>query len=359
MTCDIRCFALATLLSGGLLVANAQAADDVVRVFVLAGQSNMEGKAPNALFEHQAKDPGTSELFVRFRRDGQWIERDDAFIKFLGRHGKLTLGYGSRDRTGAELAFGTTLAEHYDEPVLLIKTAWGGHSLVRDFRSPSAEFPSDEYLANEHKRAVDGTRNNNEKRNRNDPFPTLDDVKLGYGASYRNMLAEVRETLDNLDTLFPELAGKRPVMTGFVWFQGWNDQYGGQDEYASNMEYFIRDIRNDLDAPNLPVVIGVMGQNGSQPAKGTMLTVQQAQLSMEEVPDFAGNVRAIRTDELVDKAAEALYPEWRERFEEWQKVGGDRPYHYLGSAIWFSRIGDAMGKAMLEMEDGENQSAGG
>ena len=30
-------------------------------------------------------------------------------------------------------------------------------------------------------------------------------------------------------------------------------------------------------------------------------------------------------------------------------VGSDRPYHYLGSAIWYTRIGHSMGEAMLEL----------
>ena len=49
------------------------------------------------------------------------------------------------------------------------------------------------------------------------------------------------------------------------------------------------------------------------------------------------------------KAAEKLFPIWRKRFEEWKKVGSDRPYHYLGSAIWFNRIGKAFGQAMVEL----------
>jgi hypothetical protein len=55
------------------------------------------------------------------------------------------------------------------------------------------------------------------------------------------------------------------------------------------------------------------------------------------------------TDVLIDKAAEKLYPKWRDNFEEWEKTGSDRGYHYLGSAIWFNRIGKAMGEAMLKM----------
>ena len=92
-----------------------------------------------------------------------------------------------------------------------------------------------------------------------------------------------------------------------------------------------------------------MGQNGSKPASGGMLTIQKAQLAMNDVPEFAGNVKAIRTDELADKAAEKAYPTWRQNFEEWQKIGSDRPYHYLGSAIWFNRIGKGMGESMIEL----------
>ena len=38
------------------------------------------------------------------------------------------------------------MGDHFDEPVLLIKAAWGGHSLFKLFRSPSAGMPSEEAL---------------------------------------------------------------------------------------------------------------------------------------------------------------------------------------------------------------------
>ena len=60
-------------------------------------------------------------------------------------------------------------------------------------------------------------------------------------------------------------------------------------------------------------------------------------------------MKAFRTDLLVDKAAEELYPKWKENFEQWKLTGGDHAYHYLGSAIWFTRIGHAMGDAMKEL----------
>jgi hypothetical protein len=166
------------------------------------------------------------------------------------------------------------------------------------------------------------------------------------------MMAEVKSVQDDYATMFPALKGKKLELAGFVWFQGWNDMYApyaAQDEYASNLKHFIHDVRKDLNAPKLPFVIGVLGQNGSKPATGKMVTIQKAQLAMNDAPEFKGNVKAIRTDVLVDKTAEELYPNWKKNFEQWKLVGGDQAYHYLGSAIWFNRMGKAMVEAMLEL----------
>lgn len=321
-----------------------------VKVFVLAGQSNMEGKAPNALLDFQATDAKTKDLFAHLRKDDKWAVRDDVFIKFLDRKGPLTVGFGSPGRTGAELEFGTAVGNHFDEPVLLVKAAWGGHSLYKQFRSPSAGLPPDTVLEKELKQAQDRVKQANEKNKKNAPLPTLDDIKKGYGTSYRAMLAEVTDATENMATLFPALKGRSFEIAGFVWFQGWNDQYNGAEtEYEANLKHLINDVRKDLKAPKLPVVIAAMGQNGSKPATGAMLVIQKAQLAMNDVPEYKGTVKTIRTDVLIDKAAEELFPTWRENKEKWDKVGGDFPYHYLGSAIWFTRIGKSLADAMLEL----------
>ena len=325
-------------------------AAETVKVYVLAGQSNMEGKAPNALFEHQAQDAKTKEIFAHLRKGDQWIERDDVFIKYLERHGKLTLGYGSRDRTGAELEFGHVMGDYHDEPVLLIKTDWGGHSLYKLFRSPSNPV-SQEKLEEELAKAIERTTKNNEKKNRTDPLPTMESIKAPYGESYRNMLAEVHETFENYETLFPALKGKKLEISGFFWFQGWNDQYNGAElEYEHNLTHFIKDVRKDLDAPDMPFVTAMMGQHGSTPpdVDSPRAKINKAQKAMET--HFPGSAKAVATDVLIDKAAEELYPNWKENFEQWKLTGGDRAYHYLGSAIWFTRIGKACGEAMIEMQ---------
>ncbi|MCX7048531.1 MAG: hypothetical protein NTX50_23980 [Candidatus Sumerlaeota bacterium] len=227
--------------------ADAKTADGAkaVKVFILAGQSNMEGKAPNALMDYQAEDPKTKELFKHLRKDGKWIVRDDVFIKFLDRKGPLTVGYGSPGRTGAELEFGWMMGDRFDEPVLLIKEAWGGRSIYKDFRPPSAGLPGDEKLQAELTAAQDRVKKNNEKNKQNnkkeEPLPTMEEIKKPYGSTYRTMLAEVKETMDNCGTLFPEMKGRKPELAGFVWFQGWNDQYGSERLEAGH--------RRDADGP--------------------------------------------------------------------------------------------------------------
>jgi hypothetical protein len=335
------------------LAAGCSSQQKSVAVFVLAGQSNMEGKAQNILWEHQAVASDTAEFFAPFRdqENKEWVTRDDVFIKYLSRHGKLTLGYGSPDRTGLEYAFGLRVGDALKEPVLLIKTAWGGRSIRKDFRSPSAGLPPAEVLAKELEQAQKNVANRNAKQKRNDPMPTMEDLTKGYGTDYRAMMVELQSTMKNCGKLFPELKGRKLDLRGFVWFQGWNDQYGGAElEYEQNMTHFIKDVRKDLAAPELPFVIGVMGQNGKKPANGAMATIQNAQLATAKLPEFVGNVRAVRTDVLQDEAAAAVYPEWKKRMEEWKRTGSDHAYHYLGSAIWFSRIGYELADAALAMQ---------
>jgi hypothetical protein len=337
------------LLSMGLMAAillssiagEVRAATDAVKVFILAGQSNMEGKAANSLMDYQATDPGTKDFFAHFRNGDAWAVRDDVFIKFLDRKGPLTIGYGSPNRTGAELEFGWVMGDHFEEPVLLIKAAWGGHSLYQLFRSPSAGLPREQILEKELENA--------KKRN---PNATMAQIKEKYGNSYRNMMKEVKEVRENYQTLFPQLKSKRFDIAGFFWFQGFNDQWGeAPKEYESNMKHFIKDVRKDLGEPKLPFVIAAIGTGGSKHPKDH--PVMLAQMAMNDVPEFKGNVKAFRTDVLVDKAAERLFPNWEKHFEEWNKVGSDRPYHYLGSAIWYTRIGRAAGEAMVELIEGK------
>jgi alpha-galactosidase len=326
-----------------LLPASIVVADDrpkPVKVFVLAGQSNMEGKAKVSLLDYQAKQSETSDLFKHWRSSDKWIERDDVWIKFLDRKGKLTVGYGSPNCIGPELEFGAVVGDRYDEQVLLIKTAWGGKSLYRDFRPPSAGLPPADVL----------DKMLTEVRKKK-PDATMDEVKKPFGASYRAMIEEVHNTLGSLKTLFPEYKGQDYELAGFVWFQGWNDMINADytKEYTANLAHLIRDVRKDLKAPKLPVVVGQVGVDGENPS-ANIRTFKAAQAAIMDMAEFKGNVALVKTDTFWDKEAEAVFKKgWREHLDEWNKVGSDYPYHYLGSVKTMFRIGRAFGEAVLEL----------
>jgi hypothetical protein len=108
-----------------------------VKVFILAGQSNMQGKGS---IEHlgQLVTENPTE-YGHLKKNGQWTKRDDVWIKYWDKKGQLTVGYGSPDnRIGPELGFGHVMGEALDNQVLIIKVAWGGQSLALDFRPPSS-----------------------------------------------------------------------------------------------------------------------------------------------------------------------------------------------------------------------------
>jgi hypothetical protein len=341
-----------SLLTFGLLLSfsgmvRADDAPKPVKVFILAGQSNMEGKAKVSLLDYQASQPATRALYAPFRKDGKWIVRDDVWIKFLNRKGKLTVGFGSPNCIGPELGFGAVIGDHYSEQVLLIKTAWGGRSLYRDFRSPSAGLPKKEIL----EKIL-------EEQQKRKPATTMNDVKKSFGASYRAMLEEVNSTLAKLKTHFPDYKDQGYELAGFVWFQGWNDMINTDytAEYAANLTHFIEDVRKDLKADKMPFVIGQMGVDGDEPS-AQVKKFKAVQATVLQTPAFKGNVALVQTDRYWDAEAYAVYKKgWRQNLDAWNKVGSDFPYHYLGSGKTMLQIGRAFGEAILALRGERDHS---
>ncbi|MEM7456823.1 MAG: sialate O-acetylesterase [Planctomycetota bacterium] len=323
--------------------AEADAPDRTpVQVFILCGQSNMEGKAKLSLLEHQIRDERTAERFAHFHNDGEWVEREDVWIKFLGRNGNLTAGYGSPNCIGPELDFGMTVGDHYEQQVMIIKPAWGGRSLYKDFRSPSMGAPDDAIVASQ----LENRQSRNPEANRQE---ILDE----YGSSYREMISEVKGTLENIEEYFPGYEGQGYELRGFVWFQGWNDMVNADFSaaYEQNMPCFIRDVREELGVENLPFVIGQLGVGGTSDTNEGKAAFKAAQIACAELEEFDGNVGVVLTDQYWDEVAQEVFSRgWRENLEEWNTVGSDRPYHYLGSAMCYSDIGRAFAERILELQ---------
>lgn len=118
-----------------------------VKVFILAGQSNMQGHVNVSTFDSLADDPKTAPILKEMRdADGKPRVCEKVWISSIGcagddtteQKGKVTAGFGaSAEEIGPEFTFGIYMEKLLDEPVLIIKTSWGGRSLHTDFRPPS------------------------------------------------------------------------------------------------------------------------------------------------------------------------------------------------------------------------------
>lgn len=304
---------LAIVMLSPLSALCAADAPKPIKVFILAGQSNMQGQGVVSMDHPNDYNSGKGNLVwsmqhsaskdkMRHLRDaeGKWIERDDVTVWYKQRgkvrHGKLTVGYtgyGGSSHIGPELQFGHIVGDAFDEPVLLIKTAWGGKSLHVDFRPPSADGDTGPY--------------------------------------YTQMVGEVREALASLDDLPYELAG-------FVWMQGWNDMINKEAtaEYAANLVHLARDIRAEFKSPNLPIAIGELGNLGAaEPGSGMQRFRTEQKRGAERID------RAVFVETHTFARDKDLSP------------NRGHGHHWFGNAESYFLIGDALGKAMVHLRKAE------
>jgi alpha-galactosidase len=383
-----------------------------LKVFILAGQSNMEGHAKIETFDYIGDDPATAPLLKQMRgTDGKPTICDGAWISFFTGagdqngegSGKLTAGFGSRQKPdqdggkiGPEFTFGITMDAAYDEPVLIIKTAWGGKSLHTDFRPPSAgpyeltSFQKENYPKQEgHGIPKDFAQWKRDKEKET-------------GIYYRLMIEHVKKVLADPKRVCPQYdAAQGFELAGFSWLQGWNDMVDGHvypnhnkpDRfalYADLLAHFIRDVRKELNAPKLPFVIGVMGVGGAK-AGADVVSFREAMTAPSLLPEFKGNVAAVPTApfwaeelgaiadkrEKVNQMRHFLdskhkdHPnadghmtneekqDYLKSFETklispaevamWKRGASNAGYHYLGCAKTFALMGKAFAEANLKL----------
>ncbi len=313
---------LPILLLAMLFTSGVKAADQKkpLQVFILAGQSNMEGQAvvdlkgkdyndARGTLEQVMSDPVHTAMYQHLRTaDGRWTTREDVWVRYQREHGPLLAGplgigfsvYGDPHHFGPELQFGHVMGDALEEQVLLIKTAWGGKSLFVDFRPPGSG----------------GT----------------------VGPYCTKMIAEIREALAQLKTDFPSYADQGYEIAGFVWYQGWNDgcmpKTAAVPEYEQNLVNLIHDVRRELKVPKLPVVIGELtGPWVTAPPEWTKL--RQAQAAAAQRPEFEGSVAFVETHDFVRKPEASPNP--------------GHGHHEFGNAETYFLVGDALGKAMVKL----------
>ena len=177
-------------------------------VFIVAGQSNMVGRGRfDKGQENKVGGIGSLRHYVKknpkayghlMAKDGTW--KPVSNVNFWHNNLKIKMAdIYPRDTFGPEFGFSHSVRKLYgDKSVLIIKMAWGGKSLYRDFCSPTAAA----------------------KR----------DGKLGY--YYQLMMESLNENLGNLATHFPEYKGMGYQIKGIAWHQGYNDMFAKEAHTA-------------------------------------------------------------------------------------------------------------------------------
>ncbi|KAA5539188.1 hypothetical protein FYK55_25035 [Roseiconus nitratireducens] len=375
-----------------------------LKVFILAGQSNMQGHAQVETFEAMRLNPKAAPLLKDMvGPNGEPIVCERVWISSIGssdqvQSGRLTAGFGAQakgPKIGPEFTFGIYMQQHLNEPILIIKTAWGGKSLHTDFRPPGAG----PYTFTESQLETF------QKQNKD-----LDQLKTekaqATGHYYRMMMDHIRSVLDDIPSVYPDYdSASGYELSGFVWFQGWNDmvdrgvypnrdQPGGYDAYGELLAQLIRDVRKDLDVPRLPFVIGVMGVGGptdqygpdQQRYKGVHQNFRDAMAFPASLPEFEGSVATVLTENYWDQKVARLrdrekeiQPEVKELQEAiksgkisreqgqqqidalYAKTFNDREleilqdstsnfdFHYMGSAGILAQIGKGFADAMATL----------
>lgn len=298
-----------------------------LKVFILAGQSNMEGQAVADLegkdynegkgtLKSLLKDPARANLVKHLQTaSGEWAVRNNVWVRYqlekgALKAGPLTLGftpYEGRHHFGPELQFGHVIGDELPNQILLIKTAWGGKSLFKDFRPPSSGGE--------------------------------------VGAYYTRMVDETHKALDNLKKEFPSYDGKGYDLAGFVWYQGWNDAIDSRNavpQYEQNLVNLIKDVRKEFKAPELPVVIGELTGPWAD-APPDFAKIRQAQAAAASRPEFKGNVVFVETHKFVRAMNESPNP--------------THGHHEFGNAETYLLVGEALGKGMVKLLKSQQSKA--
>jgi hypothetical protein len=209
-----------------LLTASGTANAKPVKVYLLAGQSNMVGFGENNALPTELKQPQTD---VQIFHGGGW--------------GYLRPGLGKDGNSfGPEITFGRDMADALPhDRIALIKVAWGGTNLMQQWRPPLAGGQ--------------------------------------VGPLYTDFMNIVTGALASL--------GSDYEIAGMAWMQGESDSNPLEwaEAYEQNLTFFIQSIRLDLNVPNMPFVIGQITDSSTW-IYGAI--VMQAQYNVSEtVPNTA------------------------------------------------------------------------
>jgi autotransporter-associated beta strand protein len=326
-----------------------------VKVYIMSGQSNMTGIGRVYGIDD---DRSLENITIRQNRfpnlinsNGTWTVRKDVTYQRMvtgDAPGGLTAGQGSdSSHLGPELGFGHMIGWHHDEPVLLLKSSQGNRSLGYDILPPvcqAYEYGTNIYAGygqTPGKWPIGSTPTpGTDWAGREFDRFFLDESEWGVPDA---PLTNVVDVLDNFATQYPQWAAQGFQIAGFVWWQGDKDRYdmGLAGRYETNLVNLIQFLRGYYSkrypgkvAPNTPFVLGTLGQTAfSDNSNLADKAIFDAQMAVDgasgKYPQFAGNVKTVYSHPLSE--------------------GGASNDHYGERAGTYMLVGDALGRAMIDL----------
>lgn len=312
-----------------------------VQVYILMGQSNMLGfgrvqagnKNPEGSLEHAVKEKGLYPYLVD--DNGAWTERRDVRnVRVMGsgtggmrqfNNEWMTIKGG---RIGPEIGIGHYLGEAIDAPVLILKSCIGNRALGWDLLPPGSkgyEFTDSKGVTWVHP----GYKGSPERWKKGEEPKR---INWYAGMQYDGDITRAKNVLRELNKYYPDATEYQ--IAGFFWWQGDRDSRSEalSSHYEENLVNLIHQLRKDFDAPNAKFVGASLGQT-SKDDTGNGKKILDAILSVDgtsgKYPDFKGNVAGVYTHPL--------------------SQGGSSGGHYNSHAETYMNVGEAMGKAMVNL----------
>jgi Carbohydrate esterase, sialic acid-specific acetylesterase len=318
-----------------------------VKVFILMGQSNMVGLGKKAILETAVKEKKKYPYLVNAA--GNWTVRQDVrFVQFMQGKGLLKNEWMtvSGNTIGPELGIGHKLGDAIDEPVLIVKSCIGNRALGWDLLPPGSErftvVKKDKggaektYVYAGYKDKPEHWEADPIKGKATEPPPWLDKkgkpINWYAGKNYDEDTADAKKALADIGKFYAGAA--KYEVAGFFFWQGERDLGDAvhAENYEKNLVRFIKSVRKDFNAPDAKFVLATLGE-AKKEIGGNSGLILNAHLAVDgasgKYPEFKGNVATVYTHPMAQ--------------------GGSGNGHYGGNAEVYMDVGEAMGKAMIEL----------
>jgi hypothetical protein len=313
-----------------------------VKVFILMGQSNMVGMGKIAGGDGSLENAVKAKKKYPYLVDeaGNWAERKDVrFVRVMSGRGGGMQQFNNEWMTvkacktiGPEFGIAQFVGDALDEPVMILKSCIGNRSLGWDLLPPGSERYEAEVTekgGNKVTKVFAGYKDSPDAW-----VKGTEPQKIGWyaGKQYDDDVSYAKTVLADLNKYCP--GATKYEVAGFFFWQGEKDCGNPvhASRYEQNLVNFIKQLRKDFNAPDAKFVMATLGES-AKGCGGNGGMVLDAQLAVDgssgKHPEFKGSVATVYSNPMAQ--------------------GGSGNGHYGGKAEVYMDVGEAMGKAMVEL----------